>query len=305
MSTNNKWKWLNGILEINKLDSSNYALDLKYSKEMSRFSEVDIDITIYPYSKLISSQNFNFSPLNDYWEDINDGQKSVYRKIIPSGSKVFGLGLGALITTFFYIFRPNQLSSIEGIVSLVGIYLVGKEMWADLNNFLERASQKYFIRWYPQMYSLEMVTDTTLSNYVRRAREKRFENGLILPSQFDLIKQSNAQTIRLKYQVNSLNKSNLDFNRIALLEVEDKLAKDFNKANTQTGLKITLTKRILGLSFAQEFFQALDSGKSGSLNKKNKWTEGTVLQRKTISLGRIKVYWSTKQINQDNLIEWK
>jgi hypothetical protein len=304
MNKEYKWKWLKGILEINKLDSSNYAVELKNAKELKHFSEVDIDITVYPYSKLIFSQNFNFSPLNDYWEDINDGQKSVYRKIIPSGSKLFGLGLGALITTFFYIFRPNQLSSIDGIVSLVGIYLVGKEMWTDLNNFLERTSQKYFIRWYPQMYSLEIVTDTTLSNYVRRAREKRFENGLILPAQFDLIKQSNAQTIRLKYQVDSLNKSNLDFNRIALLEIEDNIAKHFNIANSQIGLKITLTKRLLGLSLSNEFFQALDSGKSGSLNKKNKWTEDTVLHRKTFSLGRIKVYWITKQVNQDNLIEW-
>ena len=305
MISKHNWDWLNNTLSINPSeDKISYNLDLKVKPEFKKYSQIDLDITIYPYSKELDSKDIKISPLTDYWEDLGDGQKSIYRTIQPIGNKIFALILGLSITLVLAFFRPDQLTSGEVIVSLVGVYLVGKELWSDLNNFLERVSQKYFIRWYPQIYSLELITDTTLSNYTQKAREKRFNNNLILPSKFDLIKQSNSQTIRLDYRSKSLFDSSSPTVRLGLIEIENNKEKYFKINNSQIGIKLSLTKTFLGVSWTQEFFQALDSSSSGSLNNKNKWLENTALHRKTITIGRIKIYLQSKQKSLKNIINW-
>ena len=115
-------------LQKNKDLPNIYDIEMQQLDELAQYDSVECHIVLYPYSRKICSKDIKFYPFEEYVKDILSHQKSAYAKSSSQFNKIFGLLLGLLITIIFFKFKPDDLFSVESIVSVFGAYFVGKEV---------------------------------------------------------------------------------------------------------------------------------------------------------------------------------
>ena len=170
-----------------------YDVELDHVQELKPLSSVECHIVFYPYSRKVTSAHFEFTPFEEYTNDIRSRQKSAYSQIRNHFSNIFGLFLGALIAVVFLIFKPSELVSIESIVSIIGAYLLGKELWEDIEDLLINISRNWPIRYVENYYYYRLEKHTTLSLYSYMAKKRRYGKEAMLPEKMDMIQKRNSQ----------------------------------------------------------------------------------------------------------------
>jgi hypothetical protein len=130
------------LLKKNKKYHDRIDVELRNDKKLKRFSSLDCHAVIYPFSRNICSKNIIFYPFEEYVKDIQSNQRSAYYKINSQFNKLFGLLIGLIIASLFYILKPQELFSIEPLISLIGAYFICKELWFDIENMLINITKK-------------------------------------------------------------------------------------------------------------------------------------------------------------------
>ncbi len=281
-----------------------YDVEFVNLAQLGPYHEVECHVVVYPYSRKVSSSSINIYPYEEYIQDVLAQQRSAYARLQSHFNEIFGLSLGLLIALIFWALKPEELFSIESIVSVFGAYIVGKELWDDLDRALVEISKNWPIRYRDSYYQYVLEKHTTLTAYSAWAKEKRYGKAMILPIKVDFIKQSNSQTVRMLFDARDFKRSgNAQEAHILSIHVDPAVQNVF-EAGFMFGVKLSLNRRgFLGITRHLELFQSLSEGELGCLDEHETWVPHAIFYRQTFSVGRVKYFMHKGVISGCTLID--
>ncbi|MBN2443617.1 MAG: hypothetical protein JXJ04_19815 [Spirochaetales bacterium] len=282
-----------------------YDIELNNNENLRHYSSLESHFVIYPYSRKLTSKHIMFCPFEEYAADIQSNQRSAYQKIESQFNKVFGILLGIIIIAGFYYFQPQSLLSVEILLSLLGAYFIGKELWDDLENIIIKITRCLRIRYQPSYYSYKLAGNSTLAFYARLAKKNRYKKVMLLPEEMDFIAQSNSQTLRLFFKKGSYREKTDDTLHIMSIHIDRDVADEFLSQGFMFGVKMSFNKNLLGITLKREFFQSFDNNIPGCLDKSGQWCDNAVFTRISLTIGRIKFFISDAVIHDACIIEKK
>jgi hypothetical protein len=262
---------------------------------LRKYQKIEVTVSYYPYQQISRTQGFHFEPYEDYVSDLADGKRSTYQEKEETSAQVFGLLLGATIFGFFAYFNPALLISVESFVSIFASYTVGKELWRDLDLYLQNTSKSWKVRWIEQTFYYALQQFGTLQRFWQLARFKRFGYTITLPSEIDFISHSSSKTVEMSFEIShfALNQQSARVLRILLPAG--------SKSNLKNGLVIIrfgLVESFGVFSHVTEYYQASNKGSIGTLNLADKWFKNKSLQKKFWRIGRL--VWFTQEARLTN-----
>jgi len=293
------------IIKFNKNDKypNLYDLELSNINKVKKFHSFECHVVLYPFCRKISADNFKFNPYEEYVKDISSNQKSAYNSIGSRMNGFFGIFLGVIIFLLFYFFNKTALFSVESVISILGAYFLGKDLWGDIEKFLIFITKKFPVKFVDNPYSYEILNSTTLSKYSFMAKRIRYNKETVLPEKMDLIEQSNSQTVRMKFGKNSLKEIIDDHAHILSIHIDSPMVQDFERYGYMLGIKLSFNKKFFIFLKNYELFQSIVRKKKGCIDMKNNWINNSVFFRKALSVFRIKLFLSNKIIENTSLIE--
>ena len=266
-----------------------YDVDLQGIERLRGYDGLECHIVLYPYSRAVNSAGLTFFPFEEYVQDVLAQQRSAYALMARSWPKLFGLLIGLVIALFFLRFKPDDLFSVESVVSIFGAYVLGKELWDDIENGLIELSKGWRLRYREDYYRYKLEKHTTLALYSSFAKRQRYGKAALTPERMDVIKQSNSETVRMCFDLRELRR----FEGVAHLlsiHVEPALLEEFERGGFLLGVKLSLNRRTLGVTRCWELFQSQQRGACGCLDEAGGWMENTVFYRRTVVWGRLKYF---------------
>ncbi|MBN1641088.1 MAG: hypothetical protein JXA09_07620 [Anaerolineae bacterium] len=286
---------LEDIIRLRRNEKVPYIYDvaIEGAERLRTYSQVECHVVLYPYSRQVSSQDIAFYPFEEYVRDVLSRQRSAYAAIERQFNELFGLLLGAAIALVFARLKPAELFSIESIVSVFGAYLIGKELWDDIERALVGVSEDWRVRYQESDYRYRLEKHTTLTSYTYLGKRRRYGEAAWLPERVDLVKQSNSQTLRLCFDTRDLGATPGPSVHIHSIHVDPEQLGALEEEGFLFGVKLSLNQHTLGVTRSLELFQSIDDGVRGCLDEEGAWVEGAVFWRRTYSLGRLKFYRSS------------
>jgi hypothetical protein len=280
-----------------------YDVEMCGVDRLQGYDIVECHIVLYPYSRRVTSEDFAFYPFEEYVRDVASQQRSAYTPIHSQFNEVFGLSLGVLIAAVFALFKPQDLLSIESIVSVFGAYAIGKELWDDIDRALVNLSKKWRLRLQDSYYRYQLEKHTTLTSYSCLAKRRRYGKSPLLPVKIDFIKQSNSQTLRMCFRVQDITPVEGPKAHVHSIHIDPERLADLEQGGFLFGVKLSLNKGFLGINRNLELFQSLDKDSIGCLNEVGGWVEGAVFYRHTLTLGRIKFYIDQGLVHGERILQ--
>jgi hypothetical protein len=297
----------NDIIQFKKNDEfpNIYDVELQHPEYLGQFDSVECHIVLYPYSRNICSGNIKFYPYEEYVKDILSQQKSAYTQLNSQFDKMFGIFLGLLITFIFFIFKPVDLFSVESIVSVLGAYFFGKELWVEIERILIDVSKTWRIRYLENYYAYQLGKHTTLTHYSYFAKKHRYGKAPLLPEKIDFIEQSNSQTVRMYFNMKARRAFQNASSHILSIHLDPELVQDFEDKGFLFGVKLSFNKSFLGFTKSLEFFQSLHKYAKGCLDHAGEWIEDGIFYRKTLTWGRMKLFLKHGVVKNQSLLKPK
>lgn len=295
----------NRLIQVSKNEAFPHIFDVELAGmgRLEGFDSVECHVAAYPYSRQVEARHIAFRPFEEYVEDIAGQQRSSYARIGEPFRNVFGILLGSAILLIFACFKPEELFSVESIISVFGAYTVGKEIWGDLENWLIKITDNHKLRFQPRYYLYKLERHTTVTRYTRLARRQRYGMAMILPGKMDFIQQSNSQTIRMYF--NHDDYAGVAENKVHILSIhiEPESLTAFEENGHLLGFKVSLNRRKGWFVQSVELFQSFDGASRGCLDLNEIWAPESVLCRRTLSMGRFKWYQAQFVLQEMGLIE--
>jgi len=294
------------ILRIRKSDSIPYIYDVEIENpsRLKKYHSFECHLLLYPYSRQVNSKDFNFAPFEEYITDIQSNQKSAYISIQNSFAKVFGVLVGFVITLVFYLLKPDDLFSVQSIISVIGAYLVGKEIWDDIENYLITTTQKWKIRFKENHYTFRLERNSTLSLYTNYAKKQRYGKTALLPEKIDFVQNSNSQSLKMLFVKNDLKELSDSSTHIFSIHLNPDCMDKFESDGFFLGLKLCYNTRKSWFTRAVEVFQSTDNGVHGCMDKKGEFIPGKLFFRYSIHIGRL-IFYRTKEMKPEpSIIEF-
>jgi len=281
-----------GIISLRKNAECPYIYDVEIDRveDIKRFDSFECHIVVYPYGRKITSQNISFNPFEEYVKDIVSHQRSAYVKMSQPLDRLFGLFLGLLIAAVFMIFKSADLFSVQSVVSIFGAYMVGKELWKDIERLLIDATGNSKWRYNENNYSFRLEKNTTLTRYSQFAKKCRYGKASLLPEKIDFIQQSNSQTVRMYFNMKDFERFSESSAHLLSVHLDKDLQQEFEKEGCMFGVKLSFNRRKFFFTRSVELFQSLSRGERGCLDPEGQWQERALFYRETVSAGRWKKY---------------
>jgi hypothetical protein len=281
------------LIRLRKNDDVSHIYDVAVqdAQRLNAYPQVECHVVLYPYSRQVSAQDLAFYPFEEYVRDVLSRQRSAYVAVQEQFNELFGLLLGAAIALIFARFKPAELLSIESIVSVFGAYVIGKELWDDIERALIEVSKNWRLRFQEGYYRYRLEKHTTLTTYSYLAKRRRYGKAALLPERVDLIKQSNSETLRLCFNTRDAPFPSGPAAHLCSIHVDPARVDAFEREGFLLGIKLSLNRRWLAITRSLELFQSIDRCARGCLDEDGNWTEGGVFYRRTYSLGRLKFYY--------------
>ncbi|MBN1618138.1 hypothetical protein JW887_02230 [Candidatus Dojkabacteria bacterium] len=301
---------MKNILSIRKEVKNPEIFDITIDNisQLLKYNSVESTFFFYPFDLTTTAKSFTIQPFDEYVANISCSQQSTYRKIRFFGKNFFGLILGLIIFIIFALIKPDDLVSVQSVVSIFGAYTVGKEMWDDIDSILSTITRALPVRWISQKYHYLREEYGTIRQFWEKARIHRYQKSSILPLKMDFIKHSNSKTVVLFFTKRSLKNSNKETARIASIIIKPEYISKIREKGFMFGVKIMLTKTFLFFNYDVELFQAMTTDgklKIGTVDSSYIWHEKTILLRKILRIGRLKLYLSKENRKEELIISSK
>jgi hypothetical protein len=284
-----------------------FEVELNCLDQIKQFyDELECHLVLYPYSRKIVSKRYHFTPFEEYIRDIANRHRSAYRPISEKMNKTFGLILGSTIALFFAKFKLDDLFSVESVVSVFGAYLLGKDLWTDIDHFLINATKNYRFRYTDAYYYYELERNTTLAQYSHFARQQRYGKQQLLPQKLDFIENSNSQTVRMLFKTKDWKNSTETSAHILSLRFSPKILDLLHDEGFMLGVKWSFNRQRRLSCQHFEVFQSLHKQTPGSINEHGVWNDNAFFFRQTTTFGRLKYFASSGMVNREkSLIDYK
>ncbi|MBK8471581.1 MAG: hypothetical protein IPL33_04930 [Sphingobacteriales bacterium] len=252
------------------------------------YDRLECHVVIYPYSRQITANQFHIYPYEEYIKDISTGRKSAYQRIDEQTNRAFGIALGVLIVAIVAYWQPSNIFSVDSLVSVFGAYVLGKELWRDIERWLVQLTQRRQWRFQELYYRYALDQYTTLTNYAYLAKRRRYGREQVLPERMDMIEHSNSQTVRLCFDLHRW--AELADNNVHLFSVhfDETHAAQHATEGGMLGLKLSFNRRRWSHTACFELFQSADGQEMGCLDEQGKWHTRRVFYRHTHLWGRWK-----------------
>ncbi|HRI26626.1 MAG TPA: hypothetical protein PK239_11500 [Chitinophagales bacterium] len=256
------------------------------------YHNLECHLVLYPYHRKIVADRYRFYPYEEYVRDLAANHRSVYRPISQKNNKTFGLIFGLLIALVFARFKPDDLFSVESVVSVFGAYLLGKDLWTDMEQFLVRITHNLRLRYTDAYYYYQLERNTTLSQYSFFARRQRYNKQHLLPDKLDFIENSNSQTVRMLFNLQNLPQQTAGEEAAQVLSVKfsEKVLPMLYAEGFMLGVKLSFNRRRGAFDEHFEVFQSLHKLQAGCINEQGEWINNAIFYRQTYSLGRLKYF---------------
>ena len=259
-------------------------------------SAVECTLLIYPFSRNLTANSFFVFPFEEYINDIIAGKRSSYQTTDKTDAHIFGLLLGGLIALFVSLINPNNIFEIESLVSIISVYLIGRELWKEIDVTLQAKTRQLPISWQEDQFPYRVQDSGTIQQFAKISRNIRYEGtGLHnLPGKMDFIEHSNSKTIELLFQKKELQYRNEDYLRICSIHFGNTCLEDLKKDGLLIGIKVALCKKVLCFNTKKEIFQAIitNNNEVGTVDDKGNWCTNTLLIKDCLNFGRLKIYLS-------------
>lgn len=279
-----------------------YDVEMAGIEGLQGYDHVECHVVLYPYSRRVNSGDITFYPFEEYVKDVLSNQRSAYAEIRGHFNEVFGLLLGLLIAVVFAAFKPEDLLSVESIVSVFAAYTIGKELWDDIERTLIGLSKNWRLRLQDSYYRYQLERHSTLAAYALLAKRRRYGKSSLLPERIDFIKQSNSQTLRMCFDMRDWRCFAEPSGHVHSIHVDPAVLSDFQAAGFMFGVKLSLNRGFLGFSRCLELFQSIDNGSTGCLDGQGEWVEGALFCRNTLTWGRVKYYLNTGLVHGQTIV---
>jgi len=285
-----------------------YDVDMNHLDELKQYDSVESHIIVYPYSRKVGAHHFKFYPFEEYVHDILSHQKSAYEKISSQFNKFLGIFLGIVITGIFALFNPKDLLSVQSIMSVIGAYFVGKEIWDDVENALIQMTKHWRVKYVDNYYSYRLEKHTTLTMYSSFAKKQRYGKTSLLPEFIDFIEQSNSQTLRMFFNMDDIDLEQCcdgehsTTRHLFSIHIVPDLLDDFEQEGFLFGVKLSLNKKAFGITVSNELFQSFHQGAQGALDDQGFWHDGSMFYRRTMTIGRWKFFLKSGILPQQTII---
>ena len=267
-----------------------FDVALERIPELAEYDSLECHIVLYPYSRKIKSSHFSFIPYEEYVKDVLSRQRSAYVPIVNYFNEVFGILIGILIAIIFAVFKPNDLFSVQSVVSIFGAYFIGKELWDDIERILMDISKDWRIRYTETYYSYRLEKFTTLTHYSCFAKRHRYDKETLIPDKIDFISQSDSKTVRMSYSLKDSCSPEKTELHLLSINLNPEHLEDFEKSGYMFGVKLSFNKKALLGHKCFELFQSVSDGAKGCLDENGKWVDDRIFIRKTFVLGRLKFF---------------
>ena len=295
----------NNYIDVSPSAAFPYIFDvtLNHIDLCKQYHSVECHLVLYPYSRKIDSDDIAFNPFEEYVKDLAIHQRSAYIPINDSFNKLFGILLGLLICLVFLYFKPSDLLSVESVVSIIGAYIAGKEVWDDIELWLVRLTKNSRLRFIDPYYSFRLDFNTTLTAYSNFAKRQRYGKAPLLPSEMDFLKQSNSQTVRMFFSEKDLQSIEETSAHIVSIFVKPDLLTDFEQSGYLLGVKLSFNqKKSFFRTKHLELFQSIHHKQQGCINETQTWVDNAAFHRNAYTVGRWKFFKSHQTIKDYNLV---
>lgn len=283
-----------------------YDLELGNLPELRKFESVECHVVVYPYSREISSRDITFSPYEEYVTDVLSNNRSAYVKTGTILDKCFGVLLGLTVVLVHLLLNrdkdPMELFTVEPLIAIFGAYVIGKELWSDLDRFLINLTKHWRLRYVADYYNYLLERGTTLANYSGLAKRHRYGRASMLPETMEFIPQSNSQTVRMRFSRETVSAVKDDTAQILAIHVEEDLNDAFLSRGFMLGIKLTVNTKSCGGRKAYEIFQSVSNGEIGCLDHEGTWFDGQAYCRHCRIWGRLKYFARTGLLPKINLL---
>lgn len=272
------------LIKRNKTDQT--VLDLYLDIDScNKLSELKVKFLFYPFSREMKAEDYYIFPYEEYVNDINKGKRSSYSNQTSKQGMLFGLVLGILICFIVYLYKPSDLLSVESIVSIIGAFLLGKELWPDINDFLSNLTHKLPVSWRNYFYPYKRQKQDSLNKYSVLARENRYQDTSIYPDYFDYIEHSNSKRVDLYFKDLTCFHEE-DKVRIASMHFPHETVDQITSSNYMSAVRFIKIKKFLFFRTETHYFQGMKNGKIGEITNNEKWQNGLISEQRYLCLGK-------------------
>jgi hypothetical protein len=283
------------MISFKQSAADSHKLDIFLHKNVlgvpvSKIHHLEISLVVYPYTDEVDADQFKISPYEEYVADVELDKRSTYLPIVSQSDKFFGLALGFVIAATFYILKVEDLFSVQSIVSVLGAYAIGKELWSDIDAGLVAVTKDRFFRWLPQEYFYQRQDFGILQRFTQLARIKRFGAITTLASKLDFVTHSHSKTVELFFNKVDVHHVEEEVVRLGTLEFSEQQNVKKIQHTCMVGIKVKVVRVFGPLSYAKEYYQALDQGEVGVVDDQEHWQQNKTLQRSFFGIGKIGHY---------------
>jgi hypothetical protein len=272
---------------------------------LKKYSEIELSISFYPYQRKVKADHFHLDPYEDYVADLVEGQRSTYQEIHDTSPQLFGIALGGAIFSYFLAFHSQLLISVESLVSIFAAYTVGKEIWQDIDVFLQDYTQSWRVRWVQQSFYYVLQQFGTLQRFWQLARKKRYGYQLTLPDEIDFISHSNSKTVEMLFKRKNLQPLNLQSLRILRIVFDQKVPALQVPVNGFLICRVALIQKFLGFRWVTEYYQGADATQMGTLDTQDHWHTDKSLEKRFFTFGRLVYYLQQPRLVEKKIIDQK
>jgi hypothetical protein len=191
---------LHKIIQFQQNTKFPYLWDvmLHPNTELKTSRRTQITLSVYPLSRKLTADSFQIFPYEEYIDDLTGELPTAYAQVQRNGDKLFGLILLLAIFSLFAIFAPNELISLQSIVTGLGAYVLGKEFWHDLSRLFWHKGVGN-ISWQPKFSMFQRLKFPGLESYWQTARQLRYGQVSNLAHQMSVIEHSNSKAVILEF----------------------------------------------------------------------------------------------------------
>jgi hypothetical protein len=283
------------MISLRQIPNDPQKLDIFLHKNelgvpQSKIHLLEISLVVYPYTDEVDADQFKISPYEEYVADVESDKRSTYLPVVSQSSKFFGLFLGSIIAATFYALNVEDLFSVQSIVSVLGAYAIGKELWADVDAGLAELTKERSWRWLTQEYFYQRQDFGILQRFTQLVKTKRFGAITTLANKLDFVTHSHSKTVELLFTRVDLLHADEDIVRLGTVEFSALQDTQQLRETVMVGVKVRVSRSWGPLSFTQEYYQAVDQGTVGVVDDTENWHAGQALQRGCIGIGKIGRY---------------
>lgn len=305
------------LVEISFHEKYNvFDIQLMNVEFLSTYDFVELDISFFPLSRNITSENYEFEPFEHYIDETKNNI-SMYRQQQDIWEHISWFWTSALLTGVVAEFNPQNITETESLVALVASYIAGMRARPTIESFFINKSAKRKLQFKERYYQYLQNIASTGEKYDNHAKKMRYKMENIRPDQIWIVIDSIRQKMRLRFTKKQLLwlPSDTEKANVMNISIPENLRQEFFSKWVQIWVHMKLWNKLHYfpiMNTRTELIQTLlcmdnniNNPKIWCIDRENQWFQNWFMEhRETIGVNRLK-YYKRFDIDKGNIVDFK